>query len=116
MLDLQAEFVAGSSRPDVPFTNIFDKGYRCVLAALRAGAQLVLQPFFKTSDRRFTSKELLVSAAVAADRAANERQVNVAKRAGFLRRGVQNHQSLEVMSDVWLAWSFQANFMFEPVL
>ena len=77
ILKEQQEFVSKSSRPEVPFTNTLDKGHRLALAALRAGNQSVLQPFWKRSDRKFTSKELLMSAAVAADRAANERQVNV---------------------------------------
>lgn len=116
ILKEQEEFVSNSSRPDVPFTNVLDKGYRLALAALRAGNQSVLQPFWKRSDRKFTSKELLMSAAVAADRAANERQVNVAKRSGFVQRGIRKQQSMAVFSDVWLAWSFQTNFMYKSVM
>ena len=41
-------------------------------------------------------------ASIAADRVGNERGVNVSKRCGF--------------NDVWLCWSFQANFMYSPVL
>ena len=100
----------------MPFTNALDKGYRLALAALRAGNQSVLQPFWKRSDRKFTSKELLMSAAVAADRAGNERQVNVAKRSGFIQRGIRKQQSMAVFSDVWLAWSFQTNFMYKSVM
>jgi len=44
---------------DIPFLNILDKGYRCVLAAWRAGRQLTLQPDFANSDRRFNSREVL---------------------------------------------------------
>ena len=84
ILKQQEEFVDNSLRPDIPFTNILDKGYCLALAALRAGNQSVLQPFWKRSDRKFTSKELLMSAAVAADRSGNEQQVNVAKRSGFI--------------------------------
>ena len=50
------------------FTNILDKGYCSVLAAWRASGQLLLQPFFAKSDRKFMSKEVLLSAAVATDR------------------------------------------------
>ena len=116
ILKEQEEFVLESSRPEVPFTNMLDKGYRLALAALRAGNQSVLQPFWKRSDRKFTSKELLMSAAVAADRAGNERQVNVAKRSGFIQRGIRKQQSMAVFSDVWLAWSFQTNFMYKSVM
>ena len=39
----------------------------------------------------------------------NERAVNVAKRAGVLKRGLRPNESPEVIADVWLAWGFQAN-------
>jgi hypothetical protein len=42
---------------ELAFTNVLDKGYRCVLAAWRAGGQLLLQPFFAKSDRKFSSNE-----------------------------------------------------------
>ena len=45
---------------------------------------------------------LEVGASITADRGRNERGVNVSKRCGF--------------NDVWLCWSFQANFMYSPVL
>jgi hypothetical protein len=60
----------------VELLNILDKCYRCVLAAWRAGGQLLLQPLFAKSDRKFTSNEVLLSGAVATDRSANERAVN----------------------------------------
>jgi hypothetical protein len=58
-----------------PFTNILDRGHQVVLAAWRQGKQFVLQPTFAKSDTKFTGKETLLSAAVAADRAGNERAV-----------------------------------------
>ena len=113
----QERFVkACSAFSNIKFTSIVDKGYRCVLAAWRAGRQLLLQPAFARSDRKFNSDEVLTSAAVASDRSANERAVNVAKRAGFLSRGVDSAQDVGTVADVWLAWSFQCNFMFKPVL
>jgi hypothetical protein len=57
-----------------------------------------------------------LSASVAADRSGNERAVNVVKRSGFLKRGLRPAQSPAQIDDVWKAWSFQANFMFKPVL
>ena len=116
ILDEQKKFVNHSTTPNVPFSNIFDKRYRLVLAALRSSGQYVLQPYWKKSDRKFTSKELLVSIAVASDRAANKRQVHVTKLSGYLKRGVQTHQKLETMADVWLVWGFQSNFMFESAV
>ena len=49
------------------FVNIVDKGFRNVVAAWRHGRQMILQPAFAKSDRRFTSYELISSAAIAAD-------------------------------------------------
>jgi hypothetical protein len=94
-----------------------DKGYRCSLAAwLMAGRQLMMQPAVARSDRRFTSSEALRSGAVAAHRSSNERAVNVMKRSGLLKRGLQKRQSTAMIADAWLAWGFQVNFMYKPVL
>ena len=88
ILEMQAEFVANdSSNSDIQFTNILDKGYHAVLAAWRVSKQLILQPAYKKSERKFTSAEVLLSAAVAADRSGNERAVNVAKRCFILGKG-----------------------------
>ena len=56
------------------------------------------------------------SSTVASDRSGNERAVNVAKRAGVLKRGLRPNESSDVIADVWIAWGFQANFMYKPVL
>ena len=117
VLDALKQFVAECPvHSDVPFTQILDKGYRVVLASWRAGRQLTLQPDFARNDRRFNSREVLRSAAVAADRSGNERAVNVGKRAGRISRGLQPHGEPRVIADAWLAWGFQANFMYKPVL
>mmetsp|Transcript_10153 Transcript_10153/g.21805 ORF Transcript_10153/g.21805 Transcript_10153/m.21805 type:complete len:297 (+) Transcript_10153:672-1562(+) len=58
----------------IPFTNLMDKGFRgAKKAAWRRGQQLVLQPAFASSDRRFNTYELLSSASVASDRSAKYR-------------------------------------------
>ena len=76
----------------------FAKGYRAKLVAHREGGQLVLQPDFAESDKRFSSSQTLRSASVATDRGGNERAVNVAKRAWFLKRGFQSHLSEKQMN------------------
>ena len=98
------------------FLNICDKGYRAKLVAHREGGQLVLQPDFAESDKRFSSSQTLRSASVATDRGGNEQAVNVAKRAWFLKRGFQNHSRKKQMNDAWMTWSFQYNFMYDPIL
>ena len=118
ILDLQEKFakqdLVGLSAV-LGFTNILDKGYRCSVAVWRRG-QYVLQPWFAKSDQQFSTDQVLSSAAIATDRGGNERAVNVCKRAGLLQRGLAQNGSTAELDDAWLAWSFQANFMFKPVL
>ena len=101
---------------NLPFSIIFDKGYRCVLAAHRAGGQECIQPIFARSDRRFNDRETVISSSIASDRSGNERGVKLAKKAGFIKRGLTSAGSPERLNYAWLAWSFQTNFMFKPVL
>ncbi len=100
----------------VPFTNIYDKGYRAKMIAWKTGKQHVRQPIWAESDKRFGRKETLLSADVATDRAGNERGVNVCKRAWYISRGFTPNMSPKRMNDAWTTWSFQSNFMFNPVL
>ena len=58
----------------------------------------------------------MVSASVASDRSGNERAVNVCKKSGYIKRGLAPHGEPRRLNDSWLAWSFQANFMYAPVL
>ena len=117
ILEIQAEIAANDgNNSDIQFTNILDKGYHAVLAAWRVSKQLILQPAYKKSERKFTSAEVLLSAAVAADRSGNERAVNVAKRCYFLGKGIDPSHRLDIVDDIWRAWGFQANFMYAPVL
>jgi hypothetical protein len=106
----------GEKHQVVPFTNIYDKGYRAKLVAWRAGKQRVLQPVWANSDRRFERDETLLTASVATDRGGNERAVNVSKRAWYVSRGFQQNSCPKQLNDAWMTWSFQSNFMFEPVL
>ena len=100
----------------VPWTNVYDKGYRAKLVAWRAGEQKVLQPVWAESDRRFGRDDTLLTASVAHDRGANERAVNVCKRSWLVSRGFQPNGSANELNDAWMTWSFQVNFMFNPVL
>jgi hypothetical protein len=101
---------------ELAFTNILDKGYRCVLAVWRAGSQLLLQSFFAKGDRKFSSNEVLLSGAVATDRSANERAVIGLKASGRIAGDIHQSQDLERAADMWIAWGFRCNFMFKPVL
>jgi hypothetical protein len=117
ILEAQHEFVAAcKEHPNLPFTIILDKGYRCRLAAWREGMQTMLQPWFAEADQKFGSKQVLTSAQIAHDRSSNERAVCVAKRSNLVKRGHHMAGDPATTDDVWIAWPFQANFMYKPVL
>ena len=101
---------------ELPFCNIVDKGYRINLPAWRAGRQTVMQLMFSRSDRTFTAKETIVLGSVASDRSGNERAVNRAKMSNILKRGLTQAGCPKRINNIWLAWSFQSNFMFKSVL
>ena len=47
----------------------------------------------------------------------NERAVNKFKRASYASRGfTQKNVSPKQMNNAWMTWSFQVNFMYNPVL
>ena len=117
ILDLQdayavCDLVDGDKRP---FTNILHKGYRIRLACWKKGMRHVLQPHFAKSDRKFTRKQTLSSAAIAANRAANERSVKYSKASGYVKRGLNQRQHWHRLQYACLAHGFQVNFMYLPV-
>jgi hypothetical protein len=88
----------------------------CPTNAWRKG-QYLLQPMFAVSNHHYTTEDILTLAAtIAKDRAGNERDVNICKQSGVIKHGLLHHGSLAALDDTWLAWSFQANFMFCHVL
>ena len=115
-MQFQEEFQKNDPSSNVAFTNILDKGYRCILAAWRAGGQLLLQPFFARSDRKFSSNEVLLSGAIATDRSGNERAVKRLKSSNMIARGIHQRLDFAEFADFWIAWGFQCNFMYKPVL
>lgn len=97
----------------LPFLNILDRGYRLSAHALRCGNQTVRQPVFKNKDRRFTGNETLRSASCASVRSGNERAVRKAKLSGFIKKGLVPSENPKRLDNVWLAWGFMVNFMYE---
>jgi hypothetical protein len=57
-----------------------------------------------------------LSGVVASDRSGNERAVNRLKSSWMLARGIHQKQDLSRFADLWIAYGFQCNFMFKPVL
>eukprot|EP00957_Ditylum_brightwellii_P091594 6973958-Ditylum_brightwellii.AAC.1 len=94
---------------------MLEKESRSILTAWRSGGQLLLRPFFVKSDEKFASREVLLSADVASDRSGNEQAVKVMKRC-VMEEDIHLSHNLEVTADIWLAWGFQTNFMYDIVL
>jgi hypothetical protein len=116
ILQKQQLFAERDKSSRKPFLNIFDKGYQCTLLASKLG-QFCLQPTFAESAKQFKDNEVLFSGAVAVVRSGNERAVKRCKMSWFLQRGaVQQMWDIDFVCDVWEAWTFQVNFMFEKFL
>ena len=98
-----------------PFINEVDRGFRSYLAAWKSG-QFILQPNFMNSDGKFTTGKALRLASIAADRSGNKRAVRVTKLLAYVKRGTTAHNDIDRVADVWLAFCFQANFMFSSVM
>jgi hypothetical protein len=116
ILDKQRQFAENDTSSVKPFMNVFDKGYQCLLDALLHG-QSCLQPAFAESEKQFKDNAVLHSGAVAVVRSGNERAVNRCKMSWFLKRGAREQMwNIDLVCDVWEAWSFQVNFMYEKFL
>jgi len=99
-----------------PFTNIFDRGYRVVLDGVKCGKQICIQPVFTDSEKKFTTNEVLYLAAIAALRSGNEPAVRQVKSSWWLKRGCTFQSwDFSMLSDIWLVWGFQINFMYSAV-
>ena len=65
-----------------------------------------LQPLFAKSDKKFTRKQILSSASIAANRAANERGVKYSKTAGYFKKvHVKERTGIEskCMVGIWVS-------------
>ena len=94
---------------------MLDKGYRVSEKNKKCGGQVTVQPVFAKSDRKFGGSETIYSGSIASLRSGNERFVNVAKRPGIIKRGFYLNYDQKMFEDIWMCWSFQANFMYDPV-
>ena len=60
---------------------------------------MILQPSFASSDRKFCRKEILSSAVVASDWSGKERAVRLTKISGYIKRRMDENQSIERMDE-----------------
>ena len=86
---------------------------------------IVLQmKFGKSVNNTSTNRRLLAAQknlqvtkhyATAAARSGNERAVKIIKLSHYLKNGLRPSESVVDLCDVWLAWGFLVNFMYEGV-
>lgn len=119
ILQLQDQYVkiydAGSSH--AKWINILDRGYKVMGECFAVGEQKCLQPTFtKSGEPKFSGNNTQLTASVAADRSGNERAVKMAKISKYIKDGYKQTVNVEELCDVWLAWSFQVNFVYKPIL
>jgi hypothetical protein len=111
ILELQKEFSENDPTSDRPFLNVFDKGYHQLLPASKHG-QMCLRP--PDADKEFVGEQVLRSACIAVIRSGNERGVNRCKMSWFIKRGcLQQMWDIDLLCDVWEAFSFRINFMYD---
>ena len=116
ILSVQKEFADSDTSSNRPFLNIFDKGYNCTNQALEHG-QTCLQPAFAEFEKQFADNRTLYSGAVAVVRSGNERAVKRCKMSWVLKRGSREQMwEVDFLCDVWEAWTFQVNFMYDTFL
>ncbi len=116
IFELQNMFAKNDLTSPNPFLNVFDKGYRLVSEAEQNGKQTCIQPTFVNSDQRFSTVDVLSSAAVAAVRSGNERAVRQVKLSWMIKRGcAYGGYEFNTIADIWLAWGYQLNFMYDAV-
>jgi hypothetical protein len=91
ILKQQQQFLEAydTTTKDTKWYNILDKGYKAGVAAWQSGGQLILQPSFASANEQFSACQALYSAAVAADRSANEHAVWISKASCFLLDGLE---------------------------
>ena len=108
--------LVGAEKKYIPFSNILDKGYRCVLLAHRAEGQEYIQPIFAKIDLYFIGDDSVVIASIAFDHSSNERGIQLSKKTGFIKQGLTSGYCPKRLNYVWLAWGYQVNLMFAAVL
>ena len=96
----------------IEFFNIFDKGYFQVMQARTFDQRCMTPP--KSDIVADNGDALLRAAGVAVARSGNERGVNRCKVSNFIKLGMKQHiWDIDFFCDVFEAWSFRVNFMYQ---
>jgi len=111
ILELQKDFTENDATSNIPFLNVFDKGYHKLLEALRQG-QLCLRP--QDANEEFGGDKVLRTGCIAVVRSGKEKGVNRCKTSWFVKRGYKDNQwDIKFLCDMWEAYTFQVNFMYD---
>jgi hypothetical protein len=111
ILELQKLFADNDPTSFESFLNVLDKGYHQLLKAKQHG-QLVLQP--DRADFLSSGDSVLRTGCVAVTRSGNERGVKRGKVSWFVNHGMKHKlMSVDLLCDVWEAWTFRVNFMYD---
>jgi hypothetical protein len=117
ILKQQKEFAKEDTSSVKPVTNVFDKGFRNALDAAMEGQSCCQPKYSKGQTQQFSGQEVLHSAGVAVLRSGNERAVQRVKVLWFLKRGCAYHLwDVDLVCDIWEAWGYQVNFMYDKFL
>jgi hypothetical protein len=111
ILEMQQSYLTTHdiNKSNITWTIICDRGFLITLSAFRCGGQMVIQPPYSKTELRFTDREVLLTGNISKDRSGNERAVR-----NMINNGLMPNESVVRMSDVWLCWGFQTNFMYKP--
>jgi hypothetical protein len=111
ILELQKQFAECDPDSLEAFLNVFDKGYHKLLEAKRLG-QLCLFP--DKVDELSTGDRVLFTGCVAVTRSGNERAVKRSKISWVIQNGMKHKLfDVDLMCDIWEAWTFRSNFMYD---
>ena len=117
ILEMQKQYSEADPTSDEPFTNVFDKGFRNGVDAAMLGQHCIQPAYSRGRNQQFDRADTLHSASLAVVRSGNERAVKRCKMSWFLKRGlVEQPWEIPMFCDVWLAWTFQVNFMYDKFL
>lgn len=111
ILELQKLFSEKDPTSLESFLNVLDKGYLQLLKAKQLD-QLVLQP--DRAESLSSGPSVLRTGCIAVTRSGNERGVKRGKLSWFVNNGMKlKLMSIDLLCDVWEAWTFRVNFMYD---
>jgi len=111
ILEQQKRFSDNDETSNRSFLNVFDKGYHQRLET-QEHDQMCCQP--DLADESFGGNKVLRTGCIAVVRSGNERGVNRCKQSWMIKRGCYDQLwDVGFLCDIWEAFTFRVNFMFD---